>query len=363
MTDPILEGCDLRMCYGDDTILDVPALAVSPKEILALIGPNGAGKSTLLRILGLLERPTAGIVQFQGQPVHWGGRDFLATRRRFACVFQEPLLCDATVQANVALGLRIRHRPGHEVSAQVRAWLTRLGIAHLAAREARTLSGGEAQRTSLARAFAIRPDILLLDEPFAALDPPTRAELLGQLQNLLHEEGCTTIFVTHDREEALRLGDRIAVVVAGRLCQIGTPTEVFGRPVTEDVARFVGMETILPGRIVANRDGLLTVDVGGKRIDALGRIPVGGAVFACLRPEDVTLRSLGGSVIAESARNRLEGRVEAAIRLEAQYRVAIDCGPRLVSLVTVQSYEDLGLAPGRPIVATFKASAVHLIPR
>jgi ABC-type sugar transport system ATPase subunit len=142
------------MDYGGVTVLDVPAVAVGPGEIFALIGPNGAGKSTLLRILGLLERPAAGIVRFRGQPVPWGGRDLLDTRRQFACVFQEPLLCDATVEANVALGLRLRHRPAEEVAAQTRTWLARLGIAHLAGREARTLSGGEAQRTSLARAFA-----------------------------------------------------------------------------------------------------------------------------------------------------------------------------------------------------------------
>jgi tungstate transport system ATP-binding protein len=363
MIEPILEGRDLRMHYGGASVLDVPAVAVDPGEIFALIGPNGAGKSTLLRILGLLERPASGVVLFRGRPVPWGRRDLLATRRRFACVFQEPLLCDTTVEVNVALGLRLRRRPGEEVAAQARTWLARLGIAHLAPRQARTLSGGEAQRTSLARAFAIRPDVLLLDEPFAALDPPTRDELLGQLQALLRQEGCTTIFVTHDREEALRLGDRIAVVVGGRACQVGTPVEVFGRPVSEEVARFVGMETILPGRILANHDGLLTVDVEGARIAALGKVPVGGAVLCCLRPEDITLRPSDGRILAESARNRLEGRVKAAIRLEAQYRVEITCGPRLVALVTTQSYEELGLGPGSPVVVTFKASAVHLIPR
>jgi molybdopterin-binding protein len=363
VTEPILEGRDLRMHYDGAIILDVPAVAISPGETLAIIGPNGAGKSTLLRILGLLERPTSGIVCFRGQLVCWGGRDLLAVRRRFACVFQEPLLCDTTVEANVALGLRLRGRPSEAVAAQVKTWLERLGITHLASRQARTLSGGEAQRTSLARAFALRPDILLLDEPFAALDPPTRAELLGQLQALLRQEGCTTIFVTHDREEALRLGDRISVVVGGRICQVGTPAEVFGRPVSEEVARFVGMETIIPGRILANQGGLLTVDVEGTRIAALGKIPVGNAVFACLRPEDITLRAGGGRAVVESARNRLEGCVEAAIRLEAQYRVEIACGLRLVALVTTQSYEELGLGPGSPVVVTFKASAVHLIPR
>jgi molybdopterin-binding protein len=203
----------------------------------------------------------------------------------------------------------------------------------------------------------------LLDEPFAALDPPARDELLGQLQALLRQEGCTTIFVTHDREEALRLGDRIAVIMDGRVCQVGTPAQVFGQPVSEEAARFVGMETILPGRILSNHSGLLTLDVEGVRIAALGKLPEGHAVLACLRPEDVTLRAGGGSAVAESARNRLEGRVTAATRLEAQYRVEIACGPRLVALVTTQSYEDLGLGPGSLVVATFKASAVHLIPR
>jgi tungstate transport system ATP-binding protein len=351
------------MDYGGATVLDVPAVAVDPGEIFALIGPNGAGKSTLLRILGLLERPTSGLVRFHGLPVPCGGPNLLATRRRFACVFQEPLLCDATVERNVALGLHLRRRPAKEIEAQVRTWLTRLGIAHLAGRQARTLSGGEAQRTSLARAFALRPDILLLDEPFAALDPPTRTEILGQLQALLRQEGCTTIFVTHDREEALRLGDRIAVVMDGRICQTGVPAEVFGRPVSEEVARFVGMETVLPGRILASQNGLLTVDVGDVRIAGLGKIPVGEAVLACLRPEDITLRASDGRAVLESARNRLAGHVEAVVRLEAQYRVEIACGPRLVALVTTQSYEELGLMPGRGVVVTFKASAVHLIPR
>jgi tungstate transport system ATP-binding protein len=366
VTEPILEGRDLRMEYGGATVLDVPAVAVGRGEIFALIGPNGAGKSTLLRILGLLERPTAGMVRFRGQPVPWGGRDLLATRRQFACVFQEPLLCDATVKANVALGLRLRHRPAKEVAAQVERWLARLGIAHLAGRGARTLSGGEAQRTSLARAFAARPDVLLLDEPFAALDPPTRDELLRLLRELLRQEGITTIFVTHDREEALRLGDRIAVMMGGRLHQVGPPSAVFGRPITEEVARFVGVETILAGRVTGERAGLLTVEVNGTRIEALGAAAPGEPVLVCLRPEDLVIRRPEARAGRESARNHLEGRVEEAIPLGAQYRVRIACGPSpggLIALVTKQSFDDLGLERGTPVLVTFKASAVHLIRR
>jgi tungstate transport system ATP-binding protein len=363
MSVPILEGRDLRVVYGRQEVLNVSQVEVREGEVLAIIGPNGAGKSTLLRVLGLLETTTAGTVLYRGQPASPSGRQGLTIRRRFASVFQEPLLCDATVRANVALGLRLRGRQAAEVDAGVRVWLDRLGISHLAGRKSQTLSGGEAQRTSLARAFAVDPEVLLLDEPFAALDPPTRTEFLNLLQDLLRQAGCTTIFVTHDREEALRLGDRIAVVVDGRFRQIGHPAEVFGRPVTEEVARFVGVETILDGRVIDDRDGLLSVAVNGTKIEALGKASVGEHVLVCLRPEDIVIRLQGDRGAQESARNRLEGVVQDATRLEAQYRVQISCGPQMVALVTKQSFEEMHLAPGVPVAVTFKASAVHLIRR
>jgi len=287
----------------------------------------------------------------------------LSVRRRFASVFQEPLLCDTTVKANAGLGLWLRGQSGTASAPTVQTWLERLGIAHLAERKARTLSGGEAQRTSLARAFAIGPEVLLLDEPFAALDPPTRSEFLTLLQELLRQAGCTTIFVTHDREEALRLGDRITVIIDGRVPQVGRPAEVFGRPVNEEVARFVGVETILEGRVVDERDGLLSVEVNGAKIEALGMIRVGERVLVCLRPEDLVIRLPGDRGPKESARNRLEGVIQDATRLEAQYRVQISCGVPLVALVTKQSFEDMRLSPGVPVIVSFKASAVHLIQR
>jgi tungstate transport system ATP-binding protein len=366
VTAPILEGLDLSIRYAGRTILEVPHITVQPGEVLALIGPNGAGKSTLLRVLGLLEPPTSGTVRFHGRPVRWDSRDLLAIRRRLASVFQEALLCDTSVEANVRLGFRLRGLSSKEAATQVQAWLTRLGIAHLARRQARTLSGGEAQRTSLARAFAIQPDVLLLDEPFAALDPLTRDELLTVLQSLLHRGGVTTVFVTHDRDEALRLGDRIAVMMDGRIPQVGRPSEVFGRPVSEEVARFVGVETILPGRVTGERSGLLTVEVDGTKIEALGRVSVGESVLVCLRPEDLVMRRRDERMTPDSARNRLEGRVQEAIPLGAQYRVRIASDPALggvVALVTKQSFHELGLEPGSQVTVTFKASAVHLIRR
>jgi tungstate transport system ATP-binding protein len=362
VTETILEGRGLYVTYGGKTALEVPEIAVHEGEVLALIGPNGAGKSTLLRVLGLLERPASGEVRFRGDCVAWPGGDLLKVRRRFATVFQEALLCDATVEANAALGLRLRGRPSREVAAAVSTWLERLGIGHLAGRRARTLSGGEAQRVSLARAFAIQPEILLLDEPFAALDPPTRAELLTLLQDLLRQAGCTTVFVTHDREEALRLGDRIGVMVEGRIRQLGRPAEVFGHPTSEEVARFVGVETILDGHVIDERDGLLRVEVEGATIEVLGTARAGAHVLVCLRPEDLVIRREEDRASASSARNHLAGRIEDCTRLGAQYRVQVNCGPQMVALVTTQSYEELGLRAGSPVVVTFKASAVHLIP-
>jgi tungstate transport system ATP-binding protein len=238
-----------------------------------------------------------------------------------------------------------------------------LGIAHLARRQARTLSGGEAQRTSLARAFAIHPDVLLLDEPFGALDPPTRDELLTVLQSLLRQEGTTTVFVTHDRDEALRLGDRIAVMLDGRIHQVGRPSEVFGRPVSEEVARFVGVETIFPARVTGELSGLLTVEVNGTRIQALGDVSVGESVLVCLRPEDLVIRRRDEPAAPNSARNHLVGRVQEATPLGAQVRVRIASNPPVVALVTKQSFHELGLESGSLVIVSFKASAVHLIRR
>jgi tungstate transport system ATP-binding protein len=362
VSEPLLEGRDLLVSYAGSVVLDVPSVAVQEGEVLALIGPNGAGKSTLLRVLGLLEHPSRGSVRFRGSRVPSKGGDLLALRRRFASVFQEPLLCDGTVEDNAALGLRFRKRSSREIAATVPGWLERLGIAHLAGRHVRALSGGEAQRVSLARAFAIRPEVLLLDEPFTALDAPSRDELLDLLLRLLREERCTTLWVTHDREEALRAGDRIGVVIEGRLMQVAPPAEVFGRPGYEAVARFVGIETILSGRVIKDEEDLLTVAADGVTVEALGRARVGDHVLVCLRPEDVTVRRRDEPVSPDSARNRLPGIVKEATPLGPQYRVHLDCGPMIVALVTKQSQERLRLTPGTPVLATFKASAAHLIP-
>ncbi len=362
MSDAILEAYGVTARYGARTVLEVGQLTVRRGETLGLIGPNGAGKSTLLRVLGLLERPERGEVRLDGQPVPWG-RELLAARRRFATVFQEPLLADTTVERNVALGLALRRTPGAEARGRAERWMSRFGILPLTGRQARTLSGGEAQRTSLARAFAIEPDVLLLDEPFSALDPPTREDLLRDLQGILRETAVTTVFVTHDRNEALRLGDRVGVLLEGRLAQLGTPEAVFGRPVSPEVARFVGVENLLSGWVAAARDGLLTVEAGPTRIRVPGELPIGRAVLLCVRPEDVVVRLEAAAPVRDSALNHLPGRVAELVPVGTQVRVLADCGSPLIALVTRHSVKELPLAVGSAVTMSFKASAVHVIER
>jgi molybdopterin-binding protein len=356
---PVVELAQIRVVRAGRPVLDVPELSVSRGEILVVIGPNGAGKSTLLRVLGLLEAPAGGAIRFQGERVK--PSDGLAVRRRMASAFQEPLLADTTVQANVAMGLRFRGVSAEEAAPRVARWLARLGIAALADRQARTLSGGEAQRAALARALVLDPELLLLDEPFSALDQPTREAFIEDLGAILRADRITTVLVTHDRGEALALGDRVAVMMDGRLLQVDSPSQVFRAPVSEVVARFVGVETILDCR-VAEFDGEVAVlEVGDQRIEVAQPAAPGESVRVCLRPEDVTLLAPEPGTRQSSARNRLTGRVLRLVPSGAHLRVNVDCGFVLAALVTHRSAEALRLGEGVLVTAQFKATAPHLL--
>lgn len=231
----ILEARDLKVIRGGSVLIDVSELTIIEGETLSLIGPNGAGKTTLLQALSYLTKPSAGQILFRGEPVGTF-HSALDYRRKLAMVFQEPLLFDTTVEGNVIAGLKIRGMAGSEARKIAEKQLERFGIAHLRDRSAKTLSGGEAQRASLARAFAISPEILFLDEPFAALDPPTRESVVTDLEKVLAETKTTSIMATHDRNEALRLSDRIAVMGDGRIAQIDRAGVIMNRPVNEFVA-------------------------------------------------------------------------------------------------------------------------------
>ncbi len=356
---PKLELRDVQVYRGERVALEVDELTVAAGEVLAVLGPNGAGKTTLLQVGALLLKPRRGTVLIDGEPAR--GAD-LELRRRMAVAMQDALLVGGSVLQNVALGLKLRGVPAREREARAREWLRRFGIEDLAARRAFRLSGGEAQRASLARAFATAPEVLFLDEPFGGLDEPTRLSLLDDLAAVVRETGVTTVFVTHDRDEALHLADRVAVVLAGRLRQAGTPQEVFGAPVDEEVAAFIGVENILSGTLTGVEDGVATVDVGGRALMGMARPGLGANVRVCLRPESITLRPGSEAAPGGSARNALAGIVCEVRPRGAEARVLIDCGFQLVALVTRLSAAEMGLAPGVAVVASFKATAVHLLP-
>jgi tungstate transport system ATP-binding protein len=360
VTHPKLSLRGVRVRRGGTEIVKVPHLDVAEGEVLVIIGPNGAGKSVLLETLALLQRPTEGRVLFEGEPV--AGRE-LALRRRMAVVFQDPLLLRRSVAESVAMGLRLRGVPRTERRERVAFWMQRFGIAHLARRSAPTLSGGEAQRTGLARAFALQPEVLLLDEPFSALDEPTREEILDDLSAALCETGVTTVFVTHDRDEALRLGGRMAVLMNGEIRQAGPTADLFASPVDRDVAAFVGVETIVPGCVRSLEQGLAAVEVAGRRVEVASAIGPGGEVLVCLRPEDIVLSPAEDPPGPSSARNRLPAVVQRILNLGPHARVELDAGFPLVALITKQSLEELSLDAGSRVAASFKATAVHLIPR
>ena len=359
MTPPtVVELAGVQVMYGGATVLDVPALGVNEGEILVVVGPNGSGKSTLLRVAGLLERPTRGLVRFRGRPTDAGHS--LAERRRMATVFQRPLLADMTVAENVALGLRFRGVADAH-GARVERWLERLAIAPLRGQRARTLSGGQAQRVALARALVLEPEVLLLDEPFAGLDAPSRAELLPDVAAILRDDRVTTMLVTHDRGEAQALGDRVAVLMAGRIAQLDETARVFHAPASEEVARFIGVETLVVGRVLARDGGVTVVDVAGRKLEIAAPARIGEDVRLGLRPEDVTLLLATEVAPLSSARNYLPGTIVSVTPSTPAIRIVVDVGFPLVATVTARSLTDLGLAEGVRIIAAFKASAVQLI--
>ena len=357
----LLKAEDLLVRRGGVTVLDIPDLGVFSGQILALIGPNGAGKSTLLLTLARLLKTSRGRFFFNGLEID-AGRNGVDYRRRVAMVFQEPLLFDTTVFDNVAAGLRIRGAKREEIERVVTEYLDLFGIAHLAKRSARKLSGGEAQRTSLARAFVTKPEIVFLDEPFSSLDPPTREALTGDLERILRETRTTAVASTHDQTEALRLGDRLAVVNEGKIVQIGPVAEVMNRPANEFVASFVGVETVLPGCVLRSSDGVFTAAVEGGEIQAVGHVRPGERVLCGIRPEHVTL-STNTPPPGTSARNAFPGMIRKITPLGLFHRVRVDCGFDLVAYVTRQSLDELGLEEGKTVTASFKATAVHVIPR
>ncbi len=354
---------DISKSFPGRLTVDVQfRMPLEPPAVLILFGPSGAGKTTVLRCLAGLEWPERGFIQVE-QDI-WldtvSGTRLPPQKRQIGCMFQEYALFPThSVEGNIAFGLG--SLSSHERKQRAEEVISLLQLKGMEDLRPGQLSGGQQQRVALARAIARRPRLLILDEPLSALDQPTRLRLRGELRNLLRQLDVPSIVVTHDWEEALALGDRMAVMEAGSVLQMGAPQQVFSHPQNAEVAKIVGVDTVMPGRIVASSNGLVTVDVAGNRLLALDESELGPDVFVCIRAEDVVLETAG--VGTTSARNHLVGTVREISSLGALARVGIDCGFSLSAIVTRSALEELHLAPGVPLVAAIKAGAVHLVPR
>ena len=287
---------DVTKRFGAVTAVDRMHLDLQEGELVAFLGPSGCGKTTTLRMVAGFERPSAGVITFGGNDV----THLAPERRNVGMVFQNyALFPHMTVAQNVAYGLQMRGVDRSETARRVEAMLEKVQLGGLGARYTRQISGGQQQRTALARALVINPAVLLLDEPLANLDAKLREEMRFYIRELQREFGITTIYVTHDQAEALVLADRIAVMMDGVLEQIGPPREIYERPASARVAAFIGLTNLIAGRIARNDRGALTLATRWGEIAARGGRdrPEGQDVLVSVRPEAFTMRSAAGGTI------------------------------------------------------------------
>jgi putative spermidine/putrescine transport system ATP-binding protein len=304
---------DLRRSYAGVTALNGLSLTLAPGEMVALLGPSGCGKTTAMRLVAGLEEADSGRVMFGGKDV----TGLPANKRDVGMVFQAySLFPHMTAQQNVAFGLSLHKVNAAERKRRAGEMLELVGLSGFADRYAHQLSGGQQQRVALARALAIQPTVLLLDEPLSALDAKVRSRLRDEIRRVQLEVGTTTLFVTHDQEEALAIADRVGVMNAGHLEQLDSPTAIYSRPATPFVAEFVGLTNRIPGTV---KFGM--VEVRGTELPLVQKDVPTGPATALVRPEAVSLASEGDSVPGP-----LIGTVIAVSFLGATSRVTIDLG-------------------------------------
>ena len=364
MVSKILEIIGLGKKYNSGFSLKVDHLVTEENGILVMIGPNGSGKSTLIRIINLLESPDSGSIYFNDKLVTAGGVDKIMVRKEMSTVFQEPLLFNTSVYNNVLMGLEFR---GKKISGSKEIFdylIDKLKIKNLLKRNPKNLSGGEQQRVALARALILEPKLLLLDEPLANIDQLSREELRNDLFDILRATGRSTIYVTHDRNEAMIIADSIAVINEGRIEQFGPKDEVFRKPASEFIAKFVGVETLIKGIVAECKDNVCRIKIDGCKNDIFAvtaSADQGTKVTVAIRPEDVILYNIEMNPGASSAMNFFMGEITEIQDLGIFKKVEMDCGFKLVSFVTRNSIERLGLEPGKKVLSSVKASSVHVL--
>ncbi|KQX56152.1 MULTISPECIES: ABC transporter ATP-binding protein [unclassified Streptomyces] len=348
-----LEFRSLRRAFGSAVALDGLDLTVEPGELIALLGPSGCGKTTALRMVAGFERPDSGAVLVDGEDI----TDVPANRRDAGMVFQSySLFPHMTVRDNVAFGMRIRKVPAARRKERAAELLDLVGLPQHGDRYPHQLSGGQQQRVALARALALEPRVLLLDEPLSALDAKVRLSLREEIRRLQLSLGVTTVFVTHDQEEALSMADRVAVLHAGRLEQCAAPAELYARPATAFVAEFVGTMNRLPGRLT----GTGAVEVAGQTLPVDGGtpagVPAGGEVEVLVRPENVTATpdAAGDATVVGTSFFGAVTRVR--LTLPSGTEIKADLASREATALTVGARARVGLAP-QPVLVVPRTAA------
>ncbi|MEN6553631.1 MAG: tungstate ABC transporter ATP-binding protein WtpC [Methanobacterium sp.] len=327
-------------------------LQVKDNEYFVILGPSGSGKTMLLELI-------AGMWPLDSGKIYMENKDITTLppeKRGIGFVYQNYMLFPhKTVFENIAFGLKVRKVRDEEIKTRVEEMMDLLKVSHLADRLPRTLSGGEQQRTALARALIIYPKILLMDEPLSALDRKTRDELMQELKEIHRKFDVTLVHVTHNFDEALMLADRIAIMRNGEISQVGTSTEIFRHPADKFVADFVGAENIIEGTAKKDGERLTIIDTGNISIYSTEQKQ--GHVHITVRPEDIILST---QKVETSARNVFKGPIKGIVDTGALIKLTIDVGEPLVVFLTRQSFLDMELNIGKSVWTYFKATAVHV---
>jgi putative spermidine/putrescine transport system ATP-binding protein len=345
-----LELANIRKSFDQTTVVHQFDLAIEQGEFVSFLGPSGCGKTTILRMVAGFERPSAGTIHINGKDV----TDLRANQRNVGMVFQAyALFPNMTVAENVAFGMKVAKWPAAEIAARVEEMLQLIKLPHLAARYPYQLSGGQQQRVALARALAGKPQVLLLDEPLSALDAKIRISLREEIRALQRKLGITTIFVTHDQEEALSMSDRIVVMNEGRAEQVGTPSEIYNSPTTRFVASFVGTLSFLKAKVLDPQSGRLQIEDQEIRAGRAIEAAQSGDIWSvALRPESLTL--MNGQGVGDH--NEMRGRVEEVAFLGSVVRIRVRFNEGAISLDTFNNPASHLPERGAPV-------AVHFAPQ
>lgn len=340
--------------YGNLTALESINLDVQEGEVLSFLGPNGSGKTTLLKIMAGINKPASGQIRFKDVVVNESNTHQL--RSKTTMVFQKTVLFSVSVYENIAYGLKLRGLSKTETERKIRDALTQVRLEGYEKRHAKKLSGGEQQRVAVARALALEPEVLLLDEPTANIDPKNVSIIEDTLARVNKQRRTTLVIATHNMFQAETLANRAALLLEGRIAKVGTPQDIFALP-PKFLADYARLENVFSGTSVVNEEGTSTIDVGlGLRIEAA--FQKDGNISVHIRPEDIILSV---QPIVSSARNTFVGRITEIFDLGSLVKLKIDAGKDFTAQITKRSFNEMQLNLNSTVFIAFKASAIQII--